>query len=130
MARIVDEEERDDREQVGGSVDDEDRRSPDPRIDGGSDRRSDHRERFICTDWRATAPGKSAFGTSVGRIEFSAGAPKQFSTPMDEHTEHEQRLVRVRRRCEDGKDDREHELLYLAHEQQATAVEHVGEDPT
>ena len=40
------------------------------------------RDKFICTDMSATAPGMSGFGTSVGKIELSPGAPSAFAIPI------------------------------------------------
>ena len=40
------------------------------------------RDRFICTDCSDTAPGRSARGTSVGRIAAIAGALNELPTPI------------------------------------------------
>jgi hypothetical protein len=40
------------------------------------------RDRFICTDINATAPGRSSLGTSVGRIALRPGAPIALAMPI------------------------------------------------
>ena len=87
------------------------------------------RERFICTDWSDTAPGRSSFGTSVGRIAPIAGPLSALPMPMTSTKKKSSVSFGCDCGGEEREHDREHELLELHPDQELAAVEHVGEHP-
>ena len=87
------------------------------------------RERFICTDASATAPGRSSRGTSVGRIAFSPGAPSAFAMPIANTDADDQHLRRIARQRDAREPEREHELRELGADEEPAAVDDVGEQP-
>ena len=88
------------------------------------------RERFICTDASATAPGRSSRGTSVGRIALSPGAPSAFEMPTAKtHSAMSASDGLVGDRHE-REQKREAELRELHAHEEPAPVDDVGEQPT
>ena len=85
------------------------------------------RDRFICTDASATAPGRSSRGTSVGRIALRPGAPSAFAMPIANTAATMSTCDGSSDQRDAGEPERQHELGELRADEEPAPVDDVGE---